>query len=239
KDLETEDLILFVNYLENQLKKEGVTVHMKKEVTKDLVKTERPDVVIVAAGPEHATFDIPGGDSSKVIKAGEMHGQLKFFLKFFSSAQMEKLSKLYMPVGKKVVIVGGTLHGCELAEFLTKRGRDVAIVHNGPKEELGDKMTVDDLDNLWPWLKQKGVPIWSDVKYEKVTDDGLEVQLKDQRRYVIKAKHIIDTQDLIPNSGLSDTLEGLVPEVYNIGSSKEPGLIVDAMREGAKIAYAI
>ncbi len=239
KDLETEDLILFVNYLESQLKKEGVTVHMKKEVTKDLVKTERPDVVIVAAGPGHATVDIPGGDSSKVIKAGDMHDQLKFFLKFFSSAQMEKLSKLYMPVGKKVVIVGGTLHGCELAEFLTKRGRDVAIVHNGPKEELGDKMTVDDLDNLWPWLKQKGVPIWSDVKYEKITDDGLEIQLKDQRRYVIKAKNIIDTQDLIPNSGLSDALEGLVPEVYNIGSSKEPGLIVDAMREGAKIGCAI
>ncbi len=239
KDLETEDLILFVNYLETQLKKEGVTVHMKKEVTKDLVKKEHPDVVIVAAGPEHATFDLPGGDSSKVLKAGDMHDQLKFFLKFFSSAQMEKLSKFYMPVGKKVVIMGGTLHGCELAEFLTKRGRNVTIVHNGPKEELGDKITVDDLDNLWPWLKQKGVPIWSDVKYEKVTDDGLQIQLKDQRRYVIKAKHIIDTQDLIPNSRLSDALKSLVPEVYNIGSSKEPGLIVDAMREGAKIGYAI
>ena len=239
KDLETEDLILFVNYLETQLKKEGVTVHMKKEVTKDLVKKERPDVVIVAAGPEHATFDLPGGDTSKVLKAGDMHEQLKFFLKFFSSAQMEKLSKLYMPVGKKVVILGGTLHGCELAEFLTKRGRDVTIVHNGPKEELGDKITVDDLDNLWPWLKQRGVPIWSDVKYEKVTEDGLQIQLKDQRRYVIKARHIIDTQDLIPNSAMFDALKDIVPEVYNIGSSREPGLIVDAIREGARIGYAI
>jgi len=27
--------------------------------------------------------------------------------------------------------------------------------------------------------------------------------------------------------------------VYNIGSSREPGLIVDAVREGAKLGYAL
>lgn len=239
KDLETEDLILFVNYLETQLKKEGVTVHLKKEVNAQLVREVKPDAVIVAAGPAHGTFNIPGGESSKVLKAGDMHKQLKFFLNFLSSAQIEKLSKLYMPVGKKVVIVGGTLHGCELAEFLTKRGREVVIVHNGPEEELGDKITIDDLQNLWPWLKQKRVPIWSDVVYEKVTDEGLHIKLKDKRSYIIRGRHIITTQDLIPNTKLAEALKDIVTEVYNIGSSNEPGLIVDAMREGAKIGYSV
>ena len=239
KELETEDLIKFVEYLETQLKKEGVTVKLKQAVTYDVINKLRPDALVIAAGAAHTTFDIPGGDSSKVLKAEKLHKMLKFFLKFFTPEQMAKLSKLFMPVGKDVVVVGGTLHGCELAEYLTKRGRRVTMVHNGPAEELGDRMTIDDLENLWPWLKQQSVPIWSDVQYERVTDEGLMIRQKDQRVYLLKARHIITTQDFVPNRRVEESLKGLVAETYNIGSSQEPGLIVDAVREGAKIGYAI
>ncbi|MGD9368194.1 MAG: FAD-dependent oxidoreductase [Desulfobacteraceae bacterium] len=239
KDLETEDLTLFVKYLATQLKKEGVKVHLKSEVTPDVVQRENPDALIIAAGAAHTKFDLPGADSPKLIQTEKLHGMLKFFLKFFTSAQMEKLSKLWMPVGKSVVVMGGTLHGCELAEYLTKRNRKVVMVHNGPKEELGDRMTIDDLDNLWPWLKQNHVPIWAGVEYQKITNDGLEVSLKDKRKYVMKGKNIITTQDWGPNTSIAEQLKGLVAETHVIGSCKEPGLIVDAMREGAKIGLAI
>jgi 2,4-dienoyl-CoA reductase (NADPH2) len=239
KDLETEDLTLFVKYLATQLKKEGVRVHLKTEVTPELIKREKPDSLIIAAGAEHTEFDLPGADDPKIIKTEKLHGMLKFFLKFFTSAQIEKLSKIWMPVKKSVVIMGGTLHGCELAEYLTKRNRNVTIVHNGPKEELGDKMTVDDLDNLWPWLRQKRVPIWAGVEYKKIIDEGLEVVMKDRRSYVVEGKNIITTQDWGPNQKIVDQFKGLVGETHVIGSCKEPGLIVDAMKEGAQIGYAI
>ena len=239
KDLETEDLTLFVKYLATQLKKEGVTVHLKTEVTPEIVKREAPDALVIAAGAAHTKFDLPGADSPNLIQTEKLHGMLKFFLKFFTSAQMEKLSKLWMPVAKSVVVMGGTLHGCELAEFLTKRNRKVVIVHDGPGEELGDKMTIDDLDNLWPWLKQNHVPIWAGVAYQEITSKGLEISLKDNRKYVLKGKNIITTQDWGPNTALSDRFKAMVAETYVIGSCKEPGLIVDAMRDGARIGYAI
>jgi 2,4-dienoyl-CoA reductase-like NADH-dependent reductase (Old Yellow Enzyme family)/thioredoxin reductase len=239
KDLETEDLTLFVKYLSTQLKKEGVKVHLKTEVTPEIVKGEKPDALIIAAGAAHTEFDLPGADDQKVIKTEKLHGLLKFFLKFFSSAQMEKLSKIWMPVKKDVVIMGGTLHGCELAEFLTKRNRNVSIVHNGPEEELGDKMTIDDLQNLWPWFKQKRVPIWAGVEYKKIADGGLEVVLDDRRSFIVEGKNIITTQDWGANQELADQFKGLVKETHIIGSCKEPGLIVDAMKDGARIGYAI
>jgi 2,4-dienoyl-CoA reductase (NADPH2) len=239
KDLETEDLTLFVKYLATQLKKEGVRVHLKSEVTPDVVKRESPDALIIAAGAAHTKFDLPGADSPKVVQTEKLHGMLKFFLKFFTSAQMEKLSRIWMPVGKTVVVMGGTLHGCELAEYLTKRKRKVVMVHDGPEEELGDRMTIDDLDNLWPWLKQNHVPIWAGVEYQKITSKGLEVSLKDKRKYVMKGKNIITTQDWGPNTSIAEQLKGLVAETHVIGSCKEPGLIVDAMREGAKVGLAV
>jgi len=239
KELEAVDIMTFVKYLETQLRKEGVTVHLKTEVDADVIKREKPDAVIVAAGAAHTKFDIPGGDNRKVLTASKLHKQLKFFLKYLSPQQLEKLTKIWMPVGKKVVVTGGTLHGCELAEFLTKRNRQVTMAHNGPAEELGKGMTVDDLMNLWPWLKKKGVPILSAVKYIRVTDTGLLVGTEDGKEKTLEANNICTTQDFVPNTELVSKLKGLVPEVYNIGSSSEPGLIVDAMREGAKTGYAI
>ncbi len=240
KDLETEDLTLFVKYLATQLKKEKVRVHLNSEVTPDMVKRENPDVLILAAGADHTRIDIPGAESGKVIKAEKLHGMLKFFLRFFSSAQLEKLSKIWMPVGKTVVILGGTLHGCELAEFLTKRGRKVAMVHNGPEKELGDRMTIDDLMHLWPWLKLKHVPIWSGVDYTEINPKGLVIrQQKDKQVYLIEGRHVIPTQDWGPNQAMIERFQGLADEIKVIGSCREPGLIVDAVKDGALAGYSI
>jgi 2,4-dienoyl-CoA reductase (NADPH2) len=239
KDLESEDLTLFVAYLAGQLKKEMVAVHLKAEVTRGVIEREKPDVLVIAAGAAHTKFDLPGADSPKVIRTEKLHDMLKFFLKFFTSAQMEKLSRIWMPVGKSVVVMGGTLHGCELAEYLTKRRRKVVMVHNGPEEELGDRMTKDDLANLWPWLKQHHVPIWAGVKYKEVNARGLKVQLGDSRTFTLEGKNIITTQDWGPNTAALAQFKGLVPEIHVIGSCKTPGLIVDAIRDGAKIGYAV
>jgi thioredoxin reductase len=144
-----------------------------------------------------------------------------------------------MPVGKSVVVMGGTLHGCELAEFLTKRGRRVVIVHDGPASELGDGMTVDDLENLWPWFKQRHVPIWAGAQYREIVGAGLKMQMPDKRVFILEGKNVITTQDWGPNTGLIEELSGLVDETHVIGSCHEPGLIVDAIREGALVGYAI
>ncbi len=239
KDLETEDLMKFVRYLEVQLKKEGVKVHLKSTVNADIIRKEKPDAVVVATGAAHSKFAIPGGDSKKVIPAAKLHKRLKWMLKFFTPAQLQKWTHYYMPVGKSVAVVGGTLHGCELTEFLTKRGRKAIMVHDGPKSELGKGMIVDDLENLWPWLRKKNVPIYTGVKYDSVTDKGLRITTQDGETPTLKVKNIVTTQNLAPNLDLVNRLKGMVPEVYNIGSSREPALIVDAMREGAKLGYAI
>jgi hypothetical protein len=131
------------------------------------------------------------------------------------------------------------LHGCELAEFLTKRKRRVIMVHNGPEEELGDRMTVDDITTLWTWLKQNSVPIWAGVEYMQVNDRGVRVKLQDQRQITLKGKHIITTQDWGPNEAIQNQLDGLVPETHIIGSCREPALIIDAMHEGTELGLSI
>ena len=112
-------------------------------------------------------------------------------------------------------------------------------MHDGPEEELGDRMSIDDLANLWPWLKQNHVPVWSDVKYREIVDEGLLVEMPDHRKYIMKGKNVITTQDWGPNEKIIEQLKGLVPEIHIIGNCKDPGLIVDAMKDGHEAGLAI
>jgi 2,4-dienoyl-CoA reductase (NADPH2) len=239
KDLETEDFTGHLRYLETQLKKEKVTVRMKKAVTPAVVRAEKPDVLVLAAGAVHTKFDLPGTASGNVVQAGKLHGMLGTALRIFTPAQVQKLTRFWMPVAKSLIILGGKLHGCELAEFLVKRGRKVVIVHNGPESELGDGMTKDDLENLWPWFKQKHVPVWHDAAYREIVREGLKIQMPDKRVYVLAGRRILTTQDWGPNTKVIEELAALVAETHVIGSCKEPGLIVDAVREGVLAGCAI
>jgi len=243
KDLETEELTDLTAYLRTQLRKEGVKVRFGKAVTPEVVSAENPDTLVIAAGAAHTEFDLPGARRGptrrKLIQTERLHSQLKLALKVLSARQIERLTKLWMPIAKSTVIMGGTLHGCELAEFLVKRGRRVVIAHNGPPPELGDGMTKDDLENLWPWFKLKRVPLWSEAEYREIVKRGLKVQVPDKRVFVLEGKRVMTTQDWGPNTEMIEELRGLVAETHVIGSCREPSWIVDAIREGAVAGYAI
>ncbi len=239
KDCETPELQDFVKYQVRELGKAGVTVHKGTAVTPEVMRSEKPDAVVVAAGAVHPEVDLPGYERKSVIRTDKLYRQLNFWLKVFRGEQIQRLTHLWMPVGRRVVIMGGTLHGCELAEFLAKRHRRVTIAHNGPTSELGDEMGRDDLANLWPWFKQKYVALWPDAQYRGITEDGLKIQQPDKRSYILKGKNIINTQDWAANTALVDQLSPLVAEIHVAGSAREPSLMADATREGVAAGCAV
>ena len=239
KHLETQDMADHLRYLQTQLRKLKVDVHLGKAVTADMVRAAKPDVLVIAAGAAHTAIDLPGVGGPSFVPTEALHGKLKLALKFFSPRSLARLTHLWMPVRRSVVIMGGTLHGCELAEFLVKRHREVVIAHDGPAKELGQGMTADDLENLWPWFKLKKVTLWPDVEYQGIVGGGLKIGFPDKRVFVLKGKNVVTTQDWGPNAGLIGELAGLAGETFVVGSSKEPGWIVDAIREGALAAYSV
>jgi pyruvate/2-oxoglutarate dehydrogenase complex dihydrolipoamide dehydrogenase (E3) component len=57
-----------------------------------------------------------------------------------STEALQSLSKLWMPLGKQVVIIGGGLVGLELAEFLLARGRQVTVLE--PSDKAGRELSI-------------------------------------------------------------------------------------------------
>jgi 2,4-dienoyl-CoA reductase (NADPH2) len=238
KGTHPEDLNSLIDYLERQIKKLGVKIKLGKEVDLVVVERLKPDVIFLAAGGTPTVPKIPGIDRPNVISGAELYSRLNFFLRFFGPETLRWLSKFYMPIGKRVVVIGGAIQGCELAEFLTKRGREVTIVEKA--EVMGEGMVDALLGHLLSWFKKKGVTMISGVKeYVEITDKGLTITNKEGARQIIEADTVVPALPLTPNVGLVESLKGKVPEVYAIGDCKEPHLIADAISTGLRTARAV
>jgi len=234
KGIELEDLPAMVRYLKGQLEKLGVKTELGREVDSAFIKKLKPDVVIVATGGELAVPAIKGIDHKQVITTPALHRMVKPYLRFFGPKALTLPTKLWVPFGKHVVIIGGGLHGCEIAEFLLKRGRKVTIVDTA--EDVGEGMIDFRLGLVMDWFNKKGVNIVTGVKKMVITDKGLDITTKQGDKQTIEADTIVPTAPLKPNTGLFKSLKGVVPKVYAIGDCKEPRMIVDAIADGWRIA---
>ena len=203
-----------------------------------MVDKIKPDVVILATGGLPFVPEIPGIYRRNVMTNIKLHRQLKFFLKLFGPNTLRWLTKLWMPLGKRVVIIGGAIQGCELAEFLVKRGRKVTIVDTA--DELCELMPIRNKMKLLKWLPKKGATLISGIKeYVEITKKGLIIITGEGKRQTIEADTIVTALPLKPSTELYKTLEGRVPEIYNVGDCHEPRLIIHAIAEGNRIAKSI
>lgn len=235
KDLETDVLLDLIRWFKLQMKKAGVKLKLGTMVTPELVEREKPDAVVVATGGEVKYPEIPGMNKRNVLYLTKLDSLL-----FLVGPKLAGFgSKIFMPVGKRVVILGGEHHACELAEFFTKRGRKVTIVN--PDSVWAEGMTVDDREYLMPWFKEKGVVKYESAKYVEVVDKGMVITTKEGQTITIECDTVVPSLLLKQNLELVEKLKGKVPEIYSAGSctKPEPDLMVDAIAAGAKVGHQV
>ncbi len=240
KGHEPEDLPQMIGYYERQLKRLGVKVKLGAKADAARVKALGAGAVIVATGGRlvapRVAADVKNGGGPKVMTAPTLHKLVKPILGLTGPRLLDRLSHVWLPVGKRVVIIGGGFHGCEIAEFLVKRGRRVTIL-----EESGvvGKGVLDfRLGLLMDWFARKGVTVVAGAAEITITSQG--VSYRDAGgTHVIEADTVIPTAPVEPDLSLARALEGAGVTVYSIGDCAEPNMIVDAVGAGWKAAKQI
>jgi 2,4-dienoyl-CoA reductase (NADPH2) len=237
KGYELEDLTELVRYWEIQLKKLGVKVKLGTEFTPAVLDEVKPDALILAVGGKPFESTIPGINGKNVVSGPALHHMLKTYLRYFSPKFLRAMTKVWMPIGKRVVIIGGAIQGAELAEFLVKRGRKLTIIGlETEKGEIGDGLARRKQMKLIEWLGEKGVPMLTKAKINQVTDKGVNITTKEGVTQTIEGDTVVPALPYKPNTALYDSLKGKVPEIQLIGDSKDPRLILDAVYEGWEAA---
>jgi 2,4-dienoyl-CoA reductase (NADPH2) len=238
KGTELENLPAIVRYLRRQMTGLGVKIVLGREADASTVEKDKPDAVIVATGGITTVPQIKGIDGPNVVSGAKLHATLKSYLKYLSPDTLRWLTRFYLPLGKKVVIIGGGIQGCELAEFLTKRGRQVTIVDTA--EKMGSGMVDVMMNHLFMWFKRKGVTMISGVKeYVEITPAGLTIITKEGQKKTLAADSIVPALPMTPNMDLVKSLKGKAPEIYAVGDCKEPLLIADAIGTGSRAARGV
>jgi len=234
-----DDLEELTNWYKRQLKKLRVKVMLGQNVDVSAVKKETPDALILATGSKVSQVKIKGMGNEIVVQSEELHRSLHRSLRFMGWKKLRKATSAWMPIGKNVVIIGAGFEGCQLAEFLVKRGRKVTLVDTCEPDMLGYGLAEYVKVQLLPWMMEKNVEMIPLAKYEEITDKGLVITGPDGNNRILEADTIIPIVPLSPNAELESNLKGMIPEIHSIGSCKEPGLIVDAIADGARIGHSI
>lgn len=237
KDIRIENLPALIKYFETQLKKLNVNVILNQEFTVDLARKLNPAAVIVAVGGRSVRPDIPGIDRPNVLAADALARQAAPFINMLGPEMVAALSKFWLPLGRHVAIIGGQLHGCQLAAFLVKRGRKVTVVEE--TEDVGSGISIVQKERLIKWLVAKGAVIHAGARPKAVLDSALLVQTSTGQELTIKADTVVVALPTKPNLELSSMLKAVVPSVQAIGDCHEPKLMLGAIASGARAAHSI
>ena len=217
-----KDKILWVrDYFVTQLKKLKVNIVLGTEVTPELVEKARPHAVIVATGSTSIVPEIPGVDQKKVVSAWDiLAGKTKI-------------------KGQKVVVIGGSMVGCETAEYLAERGNQVTIIKIRPGAAAADMQATHRMI-LLECLETFKVTVWSNQEVVKISENGVLIRDKsnDEER-TIGADYVVLALGAKPERMLADALEGKDLELYCVGDCEGPRIIKEAIYEGSMVGRKI
>lgn len=212
----TEEIKNLIQWLANQVRKAGVRVELGKEATEEILREERPEVVILATGAMPLIPDISGVDKKIVSTAWDV-----------LAGKVE--------TGDKVIVVGGGQVGLETAEYLAETGKKVSVVE--PSSEAG--FDVEPLTKmlLLERLAKYNVNVLTNTNVARIADNGIVVA-DGRERKTIEAESVVLALGKTPDKKLEE-LKKQGAEVYSIGDCVAPRKALHAIHEGYWVATQI
>jgi len=204
-------------YMVRQVEKVGVEMRLGEEVAVDSVAVGKPDAVILAIGATPLVPDIPGIEGDNVVMVEEALAGVR-------------------QVGDRVVIVGGGMVGCETAEFLHAKGKQVTILEMLPR--VGDDIEVTNRLATMTRLREAGIVLRANTKAVRITENGVEAT-SDGAAEFFEGDTVVLAAGAKPKHELACELEGKVAALYSVGDCVEPRLIREAIGEGARAGLEV
>ena len=212
-----EEMTRLLNYLRTQIGKSSVHVHLNTEVTEKIVEEVGGDVIINASGSGPIKPRIRGVDGSNVVYSWDV----------LRGAETRN----------DVIVVGGGMVGCETAEYLATKGKNVTIVEMLP--DLGFDMEPFTKIFILERFSELGVKSYKSHLVTSINEEGVETIDERWRGRKISGDTVVIAVGSASNKGLYEALKGKGMKVYNVGDSKKPSRVLEAIHESTYIACKI
>jgi len=246
---------MLVDWLTHEVERLGVEVLLGTRADVDLVDSLQPDVVIVATGARRGRPDVPGADLPHVLTGDALRGVItgeadadlaalgplervavaagRTVGALSNANRVRRLSKMWMPIGRRVVVVGGGLVGLELAEYLAERGRHVTVLEEG--QHLGLPMAMPRRWTAVREAREHGVVLVREARLMSISCDSVRYHVGDER-FDVGADNVIVACEVRADASLADELSARGLNVRLVGDAAEVGYIEGAIHGAMKVA---
>lgn len=210
----------YVAYLNHQIGKSAVDIHMNTEATPEMIREQGFDSVIVAIGSDPVIPDIPGIHGENVILVTELYGQ---------EDQM----------GQDVVVIGGGESGVEAGMHLAGLGKTVTVLEMSGK--LAKKSVpihyYTNFREAW-----NSLPTFRGIEHACVTavQSGHVTYVDaDGREQTVNADHVILAAGITPRADEAMKFYGSADRYVTAGDCKSVGGLQHAIRSAYAAAVTI
>ncbi len=200
----------------HRCQKDGVKIVMNCEVTPELIKEEKPDSVIIATGSKTLILPIEGIDNPAIIHGSDLLDGKR-------------------GAGKKVLVVGGGMVGCETAAFLGEQEHDVTVIEF--RDTVGADVIHEHRVYLMKDFEEYGIQEITGAKVCKFYEDGVEYETADGERHETRGyDSVILSMGFRNYNPLEEQIKDLVPETHVIGDAIRARRALDATKEAYEVA---
>ncbi len=208
----------WIDWQIDQVRKAGVMIKSSTAVTEAMLKEQRPEYVILAAGGQKIIPVIPGMDKSHVCDAWQiLNGSVK--------------------PEKNVLVVGGGLIGMETADFLSEKGSQVTLV------EILERSPVRKITShgfmVHQRLQDKNCRLIFSTALTDIGDGKVEIETKGEKSTLSPVDQVVFAVGLKPRDELKGILEALKIPFAVVGDARQPRRIFEAVEEGARAAWEL
>ncbi|MDF2514052.1 MAG: NADH-flavin oxidoreductase, Old yellow enzyme family [Herbinix sp.] len=211
------DLRDFKDLLIRRVTERNINVVYNKVFSPEDIAAYDADAIILAVGSSPITPPIKGIETA--MKALEAY---------------RNISK----VGKKVVMVGGGLVGCETALNLAKEGREVIIL------EMGGKVSPDSYPMHRVGLlheMEELVSVLTNTRCTEISPNQVKAVDENGKELLLEADTVIYALGMAANAAEAQALEAASKDVsvYKIGDCVKASKVYDAIRQAFVAAMSI
>jgi 2,4-dienoyl-CoA reductase (NADPH2) len=244
-----------LRYMQREVRRLPIDVKLGTRVTVQWIERMRPDTVVLALGGTPSPLNTNVVNSQIILDRTDVQailtghaiqgGGLRLRTLSFLSGLMVRylynprlirwLLRFGFPFGKRVVILGGDFAGCELADTLTDRGKQAAIIE--ASDRIGSDIEITHRWVLLKKLREAGVRMVTGAKVTDVVDRGVKIE-KSSLSELVEADTVVNAGiDAVPKLDWQPACE--VAEVHIIGDSAEPGKLMEAVASGFIVGHEI
>ncbi len=221
KEYKKQEFMNISNFLEIQLKKLKVPIHLNKDLTKDEINKLKPDILVIATGTE-ATLPVKFKDNPNVITQDEAILKNK-------------------PMGKNIVVWGLDAYwkgGAETVLTLNEEGYNIKALM-GSNTVVASIILACTGRRIWilQYLKNNKIPIYTKAKLIDVMDNGVKFFDADENEHFIEADTLVYCGSRVSDGKkLRDEFKGVAPEIVLIGDCKRPRDVKAALEDAQTFA---